>query len=65
MTSLATTSTNNMVRAYSRRAARPSDEAPMVITRLSGWIDMCETKAATPSWIIRTRMHLPARQRFE
>jgi hypothetical protein len=26
----------------------------MVLTRLSGWIDVSEAKAMTPSWIIRT-----------
>jgi len=36
----------------------------MVITRLSGWIDMTEVKASTPSWIIRTRMDAPARYKI-
>jgi hypothetical protein len=33
----------------------------MIITRLSGWIDMGETTATAPSWIVRTRMNTPAR----
>ncbi len=33
----------------------------MMITRLSGWIDMGEPRATTPSWIVRTRMSAPAR----
>jgi hypothetical protein len=32
----------------------------MVVTRLSGWIDVAEVKATAPTWIIRTRM-APAR----
>jgi hypothetical protein len=33
----------------------------MIITRLSGWIDMGEPRATTPNWIVRTRMTAPAR----
>jgi hypothetical protein len=33
----------------------------MVITRLSGWIDVGEIKSMTPAWIVPTRMHAPAR----
>ena len=33
----------------------------MIITRLSGWIDMGEPRATAPSWIVRTRMTAPAR----
>lgn len=32
-----------------------SDQAPMVITRLSGWIDPVEIEAPAPAWIIPTR----------
>ncbi len=60
MTNLATTSTHTMVQE-SRHLARHSDGAPMVVTRLSGWIDIGETNATTPSWIIRTRTHESAR----
>jgi hypothetical protein len=60
MTNSATTSTRGMTRNYARPTNRPSDVAPMVVTRLSGWIDVCEVKATAPTWIIRTRM-APAR----
>jgi hypothetical protein len=33
----------------------------MVITRLSGWIEVGELKSMTPSWILPTRMGAPAR----
>lgn len=61
MTNSTTTSTHTMVQGYARPAVKSSDEAPMVITRLSGWIDMGETITAPPTWIIRTRMHEPVR----
>lgn len=60
MTNTTTVSTRGMNRNYARPATRPSDVAPMVVTRLSGWIDVGEVKATAPSWIIRTRM-APAR----
>ena len=50
-----TTARRGMTRNFNRTAARPSDVAPMVVTKLSGWIDVGEVKAAAPSWIIRTR----------
>ena len=55
-----TTTSRGMNRNYARTAKRPSDVAPMVVTKLSGWIDVGEMKATSPSWIIRTRM-APAR----
>ena len=39
----------------SRIARVNSDTAPMVITRLSGWIDIGEVKNANPAWIMPTR----------
>jgi hypothetical protein len=60
MTNSTTASTHEMNRNYARPATRPSDVAPMVVTRLSGWIDFGEFKATAPTWIIRTRM-APAR----
>jgi hypothetical protein len=33
----------------------------MIITRLSGWIDMGEPRTTTPNWIVRTRMTAPSR----
>ena len=32
----------------------------MIITRLSGWIDMGEPRATALNWIVRTRMSAPA-----
>ena len=61
MTNSTTTSTHAMIQDYARPVARSSDEAPMVVTRLSGWIDVGEAKSETPAWIIRTRMHARAR----
>jgi len=40
---------------------KSSDAAPMVITRLSGWIDVNEMKATPRGWIIPTRIHQSAR----
>lgn len=60
MTNFTTPSTQTTVKGFSRPAASHSDGAPMVVTRLSGWIDVTETKMATPSWIIRTRVEVRA-----
>ena len=60
MTNSTTTSTRGMNRNYAPHTSRPSDVAPMVVTKLSGWIDVGEVKATAPTWIIRTRM-APAR----
>jgi hypothetical protein len=43
------------------RAERKSDAAPMVINRLSGWIDAGEVKTESQAWIIPTRIAAPAR----
>jgi len=61
MTNSATTSTTDTIRGYAQSATKQSDAAPMIITRLSGWIDMGETRAITPNWIVRTRVTAPAR----
>lgn len=61
MTNSATTSTHDTVRGYAHPKTKQSDGAPMIITRLSGWIDMGEPRTSTPTWIVRTRMHAPAR----
>jgi hypothetical protein len=62
MTNSATTSTTDTIRGYAKTAAtKQSDEAPMIVTHLSGWIDMGEPRATAPSWIVRTRMTAPAR----
>ena len=56
-----TNSTSASMHSDSRTAAhqkqKSSDAAPMVITRLSGWIDVGELTVAEPrSWIIHTRV---------
>jgi hypothetical protein len=56
MTNSPTTSTKNMTQGFARQSEKISDEAPMMVTRLSGWIDVGEGKSATPSWIVPTRM---------
>ena len=61
MTNSNTTSTHQIIGIFTRPSNRRSDEAPMVITRLSGWIDVGEVKSANPAWIIPTRMSAPAR----
>jgi hypothetical protein len=61
MTNSNTISTHRTVAGYSRLSARRSDEAPMVVTRLSGWIDVSEVKSTAPAWIIPTRVNAPAR----
>jgi hypothetical protein len=53
MTNTATVSTRNMTRAIARMT-QVADHAPMVITRLSGWINVGDSKAA-PAWIISTK----------
>ena len=60
MTNSATTS-HETNRGNANPATRQSDEAPMIITRLSGWIDMGEPRATAMTWIVRTRMNAPAR----
>lgn len=61
MTNSTTTSTHDKVRGYAHPAIRQSDEAPMIITRLSGWIDVGEAGTVASAWIIPTRVHAPAR----
>ena len=61
MTNSNTTSTHGKEQGYAHHPKGQSDEAPMIITRLSGWIDMGEPKATTPAWIVRTRTRAGAR----
>lgn len=49
------TKTRSFARSVAIPMHREYDQAPMVITRLSGWIDFGEGKAAAPAWIIPTR----------
>lgn len=46
---------------FSRTVRNNSDTAPMVITRLSGWIDIGEVKTANPAWIMPTGTPVQAR----
>ena len=55
MTNEPTTSKQNVTRNSPVNSSR-SDQAPMVITPLSGWIEPVEIKAAAPAWIIPTRV---------
>ena len=60
MTNAPTVSTRNMTRGIAR-ITMVADNAPMVITRVSGWINVGESKKApAPAWIIPTRV--PARR---
>ena len=54
MTNAPTISTRNLTRGIAR-ITRVGDHSPMVITRLSGWINVGESKAVAPAWIIPTR----------
>jgi len=55
MTNSTKLSTNNSSQTCAPAHLPRSDEAPMVITRLSGWIDFSEFKIAQANWIVRTR----------
>jgi len=61
MTNATSTSTQNADQKFSSASRKSSDAAPMVITRLSGWIDVNEMKAEPRGWIIPTRVHQAAR----
>ena len=56
MTNSTATSTHSHRRSYAHLERKCSDAAPMVITRLSGWIDVGELTAEPHSWIIHTRV---------
>jgi len=61
MTNSTATSIQNSTQNFARVNRKASDAAPMVITRLSGWIDVNEMKAEPRGWIIPTRVHQSAR----
>ena len=61
MTNSTTTSMHKSTQGFTRVECKSSDTAPMVINRLSGWIDIGEAKAESQAWIIPTRVHAPAR----
>jgi hypothetical protein len=56
MTNTSSITRENVARNFAVPVANSSDQAPMVVTRLSGWIDFGESKAAAPSWIVPTRI---------
>ncbi|HXT62667.1 MAG TPA: hypothetical protein VN696_06490 [Pyrinomonadaceae bacterium] len=56
MTNSTTDAKQEMTRAASHPASLTSDTAPMVITRLSGWIGSNEAKAPAAAWIVPTRV---------
>ena len=61
MTKSPTTPMQKSLQGFARVENRSSDTAPMVINRLSGWIDVGEGKPEFQAWIIPTRLHGPAR----
>jgi len=56
MTNSKTTSMQGTNQSYPKVARKSSDTAPMVITRLSGWIDVNEMKVEPRGWIIPTQI---------
>jgi len=56
MTNTIKRTTEKMARNFVASGEPASDHAPMVVTRLSGWIDIGESKTATPVWIVPTRI---------
>jgi hypothetical protein len=61
MTNSTTTSMQSANQNFVHTNGKASDAAPMVVTRLSGWIDVSELKAEPRGWIIPTRVHQSAR----
>jgi hypothetical protein len=61
MTNSTTTLMPSVNENFPRVNRQISDAAPMVITRLSGWIDVNEMKAEPRGWIIPTRAQQAAR----
>jgi hypothetical protein len=61
MTNSTTTSLHKSTQGFTRTERKSSDAAPMVINRLSGWIDVGEARTESQAWIIPTRIHAPAR----
>ncbi len=56
MTNTINRTTENLARNFTAPAVANSDHAPMVVTRLSGWIDVGDGRAAAPAWIVPTRV---------
>lgn len=61
MTNSTTNSMHKSTQGFARVERKSSDAAPMVINRLSGWIDVGEARNESQSWIIPTRVHAPVR----
>jgi hypothetical protein len=61
MTNSTTISIHGSNHDEARSNRKSSDAAPMVVTRLSGWIDVNEMKAEPRGWIVPTRIHQSAR----
>lgn len=61
MTNSTTTSMQSSTQNFASVNRKASDAAPMVITRLSGWIEVNEMKAEPRGWIIPTRVQESAR----
>jgi hypothetical protein len=61
MTNSTNSSLHKSPQVRTRSNGRSSDAAPMVINRLSGWIDVGELKPDSQAWIIPTRVNAPAR----
>ena len=61
MTNSTTTSMHKSNQGFERVEHKSSDAAPMVINRLSGWIDVGEVKSESQAWIIPTRINARAR----
>ena len=61
MTNSTTATMQSANQSFAHAERKGSDAAPMVITRLSGWIDMGEVKTKTRAWIIPTRIHAQSR----
>jgi hypothetical protein len=61
MTNSTSASMHTDRRNYARLERKSSDTAPMVITRLSGWIEVGELAVEPRSWIIPTRVAHTAR----
>ena len=57
MTNSTTTSIHKSTQGFARGERKGSDAAPMLINRLSGWIDVGELKSDPQAWIIPTRIH--------
>lgn len=61
MTNSTTTTMHKSTEGFARVERKFSDAAPMVINRLSGWIDVGEFKTESQAWIIPTRINAKAR----